>query len=112
MSLLEKKLVLQPFKPRISLMFWLLLALLLPQSNLLNQCLWPLALAIIASSPTKSSATIASVLATLLRLVTVATNILLLLLILSLLRQCLASQLSPNLLDPLSTSLPLNYKTS
>ena len=45
-----------------------------------------LALAIVASRPTKSSTTIASVLATPLRFVTVTTNLLLLLLILSLLR--------------------------
>ena len=55
----------------------------------------PLALAIVISRPTKISATIASVLATPLRLVIVAANLLLLLLILSLL-----------LLDPLSTSPP------
>ena len=97
---------------KISLIFWLLLSLLPPQSNLYNQGLRPLALAIIASSPTKSSATIASILATLLRLVIITANLLLLLLILSLLRQCLPFQLSLSLLDPLSTSPSLNYKTS
>ena len=72
----------------------------------------PLALAIVASRPTKSSATIVSVLATPLRLVIVAANLLLLLLILSLLRQWLPFRLSPSLLDPLSTFLPLNYRRS
>ena len=71
-----------------------------------------LALAVVASRPTKNSAIIASVLATPLRLVTVATNLLLVLLILSLLRQWLSSQLSPSLLDPLSTSPLLNYRRS
>ena len=71
-----------------------------------------LALAIVESRLTKNSTTIANVLATPLRLVTVAANLLLLLLILSLLRRCLPFQLSPNLLDPLSTSPPLNYKRS
>ena len=66
----------------------------------------PLALAIVASRLTKSSATTASVLATPLRLVIVAANLLLLLLILSLLRQWPPFQLSPSLLDPLSTSPP------
>ncbi|RVW76586.1 hypothetical protein CK203_048704 [Vitis vinifera] len=57
----------------------------------------------------RSSATIASVLATPLRLVTVVTNLLLLLLILHLLRQRFPR---PSLLDLLSTSLPLNYRRS
>ena len=92
-------------------MFCLLLLLLHPQSSLSNQVI-PLALAIVASRLTKSSATIASILVTPLRLVTVATNLLLLLLILSLLRRCLPFQLSPSLLDPLSTSPSLNYRIS
>ena len=67
----------------------------------------PLAIAIVVSRPTKSSATIASVLATPLKLVIVVANLLLLLLVLSLLHQWLPFQLSPSLLDPLSTSTPL-----
>ena len=111
-ELVGEEVRLATLKPKISLIFWLLLSLLPPQSNLCNQGLRPLALVIVASSPTKSSATIASILATLLRLVIVTANLLLLLLILTLLRQCLPSQLSPSLLDPLSTSPSLNYKTS
>ena len=61
---------------------------------------------------TNKKATIANVLATPLRLVIVVANLLLLLLILSLLRQWLPFWLSRNLLDPLSTSPPLNYKRS
>ena len=82
-----------------------------PIEQLSNQVI-PLALAIVASRPTKSSVTIASVMATPLRFVIVVTNLLLLLLILSPLRRWLPFQLSSSLLDPLSTSLPLNYRRS
>ena len=47
-----------------------------------------------------------------LKLVIVVANLLLLLLILSLLHQWLPFQLSLSLLDPLSTSPPLNYRRS
>ena len=70
-----------------------------------------LAPAIITNSLTKSSATIVSVMAIILRLVTITTNLLLLLLILSLLRRCLPFQLCTSLLDSLSTSPPLHYRT-